>query len=335
MKEITIELSQRTLRRLCIVLALVLLITGTAATSKAQGTIVYNNIPSAFPVSFPLNIFGLNPSTIPLNVFSQGAEAYAFTALGDGLALAGRSGGTLNTVTVVLSSWACQSGSFQYGSGPNACVTTPGATYPMPVTVNVYSVNSSGTSLEGVSPSPAPASITPLASATETFNMPYRPSSNFTDCPATASVSGGYYEWYNAQTQTCQDGIDFAITFDLSSKGVKLPSEIIVTFAYNTTHYGPSPIGTAKACYGTVPGCFYDSLNISGGAGSAAYPGAVLAPSVGSVLNVNGIFTEFPSADKALCGTGTAAKNTLALDASPGCYTGNHPMIQVTTKSSF
>jgi hypothetical protein len=333
-KKPTIELSQRTLRRFCIVLALVLLIVGTAATSKAQDTIVYNNIPSAFPLSFPLNIFGLNPTTIPLNVFSQGAEAYGFTALGDGFTLAGRTGGTLNTVTVVLSSWACQSGSFQYGSGPTACVTTPGATYSMPVTVNVYSVNSSGTSLEGVSPSPAPGTL--LATVTQSFNMPYRPSSNFVDCPATASVSGGYYEWYNAQTQTCQDGIDFAITFDLASKNVKLPtSEIIVTFSYNTSDYGAAPYGDSTPCHATTEGCFYDSLNISGGAGSAAYPGAVLAPSVGSVLNVNGIFTEFPSADKALCGTGTAAKNTLALDASPGCYTGNHPMIQVTTKSSF
>jgi hypothetical protein len=203
----------------------------------------------------------------------------------------------------------------------------------MPVTVSVYSVNSSGTSLEGVSPSPAPETL--LATATESFNMPYRPSSNFTDCPATASVSGGYYEWYNAQTQTCQDGIDFAITFDLSSKNVKLPSEIIVAFSYNTSDYGAVPYGDGTSCHATIQGCFYDSLNISGGFGAAAYPGPIVAPSVGSVLNVNGIFTEFPVADKAQCGTGTAAKNTLALDASPGCYTGNHPMIQVTTKSSF
>lgn len=288
---------------------------GVAAADPDGQCVVYNNI----------------PYRLPLNVFSQGAEAYNFTELGDGLTLAGKAGGTLNTVTVIMQSWACQTGNWQSGPGPNACFTPPGATYTMPVTVNVYSVNSSGTSLEGVTPAPAP--LTLLATATESFNMPYRPSSNFVDCPASASeASGGYYQWYNANTQTCQDGIDFPITFDLSPQGVKLPSEIIVTFAYNTSDYGPSPLGDSTACHSTPAGCFYDSLNISGAAGVAAFPGAVLAPNVGSVLNVNGIFAEFPNADAALCGTGTLPANTLALDASPGCYTGNHPMIEVTAK---
>jgi hypothetical protein len=79
-------------------------------------------------------------------------------------------------------------------------------------------------------------------------------------------------------------------------------------------------------------GCFYDALNISGAANSAVYPGTVSAPTVGSVLNVNGVFTRFPGANNALCGTGTLSANTLALDASPGCYTGNHPMISVTAE---
>jgi hypothetical protein len=286
------------------------LIMGGAATVKAQalGPTVYNNI----------------PSTVPLNVFSQGAQAYAFVESGDGFKLAAGSG-SLGTVTVIMQSWACQSGNWQNGPGPNACVTTPGATYPVPVTVNVYSVVP-GTSLEGAA-APAPGML--LATATKSFNMPYRPSSNFVDCPASASESSGYYEWYNATTQTCQDGIDFPITFDLTSQGVWLPSQIIVTFSYNTTNYGPHPYGTL-ACDSTTQGCFYDSLNISGGAGAATFPGAVLAPSTGSVLNVNGIFTKFASANTALCGTGTLPADTLALDASPGCYTGNHPMIEVT-----
>ena len=273
------------------------------------------------------------PRTIPLNVFSQGAESSAFTEHGDGFTLKDPDD-TLDKVTVIMSSWACQTGNWFGGQLANPCVTTPGLTYSMPVTVNVYSVTP-GTSLEGDG-APAPHAL--LATATESFNMPYRPSSNFVDCPASVwTSSNGYYQWYNATTQTCQDGIDFPITFDLSSQRVKLPSQIIVTFSYNTTHYGPSPIGTLAACYSTIAGCFYDSLNISGGALAAAFPGPVLAPNVGSVLNVNGIFTKFPAANYSLCGTGntgTRPANTLALDATPGCYTGNHPMIEVTTKSS-
>jgi len=299
---------------------------GTAALANAQVT-VYNNIP--------------NP--LPLNVFSQGPEAYAFTEMGDGLNLA--PGGdivvvpglttethVLNTVTVVLQSWACQSGVWYNPSGPNACVSTAGATHNIPVTVNIYAVKSAGTSLEG---NPAPTPGTLLATATQTFQMPYRPSSDFVNCPASpAQASSNYYQWYDATTQTCQDGIDFPITFDLSSLYLQLPNKIIVTFSFNTTSYGPNPKGTGTACFGTIAGCFYDGLNFSGFPNSAAYPGAILAPSAGSVLNVNGIYMRFPSGgpNSNFCGTGPVSQNILALDASPGCYTGNHPLIQVTVQ---
>ena len=302
--------------RFSIVFGLALLVIGACSSANAQ---VLTGIPEPA-------VYSNLPNSVPLNLFSQGPEAYGYTELGDGFTLAEK--GTLYTVTVVLSSWACQSGSWQYPSGPNACVTTPGATYSMPVTVKIYSVVTGGTSLEGATGQLAPGTL--LTEATQTFKMPYRPSSNFTNCPATAAESsGGYYQWYDALTQTCQDGIDFPITFSFDSKNVKLPNRIIVTFSFNTTHYGPNPQGM-QACYGTTAGCFYDSLNISGGAGAAAFPGPTLAPFVGSVLNVNGIYTSFPNANTALCGVGTAPAETLALDASPGCYTGNHPMIAVT-----
>ena len=286
---------------------------GGAATANAQAVTVYNNIP--------------NPT--PLNVFSQGVQSYAFNELGDGFTLAAKSS-TLGTVTVIMQSWACQHGmGIGGGPGSSACVTLPGATYAMPVTVNVYSVVT-GTSLEGVAGSSAPGKL--LATATQTFNMPYRPSSDFVHCPASAAVSGGYYEWYDSTTQTCQNGIDFPIAFNLSRLQVELPSQIIVTISYNTSSYGPTPYGTSEPCYSTSGGCFYDWLNISGGALAAAYPGPVPAPSVGSVLNVSGIFTRFANANTAFCGTGKLPANTLALDASPGCYTGNHPMISVTAE---
>lgn len=317
MKEYPAKL-KKALCRFSILFALVLLCIGTAAAGNNNNnneSTVYSNIP--------------NP--VPLNVFSTGAQAYSFVQFGDGFNLAGKVGGTLDQVTVVMQSWACESGGAFNGPGPTACVSTTNATYPVPVTVYIYSVTSSGTSLEGTA---APAPLTLIGTATQTFNMPYRPSSDFVNCPASASVSGGYYEWYDANTQTCQDGIDFPITFNLASLKLKLPSEIIVTFSYNTTSYGPSPLGTGTACFSSASGCFYDSLNVTGGALAAAYPGPVFAPSVGSVLDVSGIYTSFANANTAFCGAGTLPAATLALDASPGCYTGNHPMIEVTATQS-
>jgi hypothetical protein len=287
---------------------------GGAATANAQFLPVYDNI----------------PILIPLNVFSQNPSSYGnFTEFGDGFTLAVPHS-TLGTVTVVMQAWTCQNGYWNDGPGPNACVTSAGATYAMPVTVNVYSVVT-GTSFEGVAGSPAPGTL--LATATQTFNMPYRPSSDFVHCPVAAGQSsGGYYQWYNPNTQTCQDGIDFPITFDLSRQKIALPSQVIVTFSFNTSTTGTHPYGTGNPCNSAVTGCFYDSLNMSGAANMAAYPGAVPGPIVGSVLNVSGVFARFPGSNTALCGVGTLPANTLALDASPGCYTGNHPMIAVTAE---
>jgi uncharacterized membrane protein len=87
-------------------LLLVLLLTATLALSQTQT--VYNSI----------------PKPLPANVASEGPEAYAFSELGDGLALTANTG-TLGQVTVIMSSWACQSGNWYSGN----CVTTPGATF--------------------------------------------------------------------------------------------------------------------------------------------------------------------------------------------------------------
>jgi hypothetical protein len=81
-----------------------------APTPPAPAGTVYNSIP--------------NP--LPGNVSSEGPEAYAFSEIGDGLALAGATGGKLNQVTVIMSSWACTNGNWTTSATP--CVTKPGAT---------------------------------------------------------------------------------------------------------------------------------------------------------------------------------------------------------------
>jgi hypothetical protein len=290
-------LSQAALCRLSVALALVplIIIVGTAAISSAQTVIVYNSI----------------PSPIPPNVASEGPEAYAFSELGDGMALAGPSGRTLQKVTVVMSSWACTSGNWYTAT----CVTTPGATYTLPITLNVYSVVT-GASLQGASPAPAVGSL--LATVTEKFALPYRPSTNTVNC------SGG--AWYDSKTQTCWNGFAAPITFDLSSLRVALPSQIIVGVEFNSSDYGPTPIGDSTPCHATTAGCFYDSLNVSTDSNGGFYQ------AIGSVLNVDGIFVDYTSPANSC--NGSATPLVFGLDASPGCWTGYHPEIQITAQKN-
>ena len=266
-----------------------------AAMANSQAVIVYNSIP--------------NP--IPPNVASEGPEAYAFSQIGDGLALAGATGGKLDTVTVVMSSWACQTGNWYSAT----CATTPGATYPMPITLNVYSVVSTGTSLEGATPSPAPGTL--LATVTQTFALPYRPSTNSANC------TGG--AWYDSKVQTCFNGFAAPITFNLSSLKVSLPSQIVVGVVYNTSDYGPTPYGDSTACHATTAGCFYDSLNVSTDSDEGNYQ------AIGSVLDVDGIFVDYTLPGNS-CNQ-SANTDVFGLDATPGCWTVYHPEIQVTAQN--
>jgi hypothetical protein len=194
-------------------------------TLSAQETTVYNSIP--------------NP--LPGNVQSEGLEADGLAELGDALSLTGPVG-ALHQVTVVLSSWACQNGTW-YASN---CVTKSGATFNQSVTLNIYSVGNADTLMPGV----------PLASITDTFSIPYRPSSIPGQCADSTA-------WYNSKDQQCYHGIAAPITFNLTNQHIVLPQKVIVTVSYNTTHYGPNPITESAACFKTSAGCPYDSLNIS------------------------------------------------------------------------
>src|SRR5207249_5433912 len=92
---------------------------GTAAASSSS--VVYNNIPSPQPG----------------NVASQAFEAQSASEFGGQIQLAGTERRN-PTVTVLMSSWGCQSGHWYSGD----CATTPGATFPEPITLNVYDVGS-------------------------------------------------------------------------------------------------------------------------------------------------------------------------------------------------
>jgi hypothetical protein len=250
-----------------------------------------------------VTVYNSIPNPLPPNVASEGPEAYAYTEIGDGLNLAGPTGRTLDHVKVIMSSWGCQAGNWYTKA---TCVTTPGATFTQLITLNIYAV------APGTPPSPGAL----LASATESFVIPYRPSSDSVNCDGTA--------WYDSKTETCYHGLTSPITFDLSSLNVPLPSQVIVGIEFNSTHYGPNPVGQSAACYSTTAGCPYDSLNVSTDSNGGFFQ------AIGSVLDVDGIFFNYANAANSC--SGTAPIGVFALDAAPGCWTGYHPEIQITAK---
>ena len=251
---------------------------GLLGASPALGQVIYDSTVSPLPGNLP----------------SVGAEAYAFNQFGDGVTFAGTSR-NLRTVTVTLSSWGCQSGHWY----SDDCVTTPGATFTVPITFNIYNAGS-----------PAPGSL--IATRTQTFSVPYRPSADNTNC------TGG--RWYQASTGTCFNGLANNITFDFSSLNVSLPNSVVYGIVYNTTSYGPSPIGTSAACFSSSGGCPYDSLNIA------------LAPvvTVGTKPYFDTLYQNTLYAGN-YCDNGLAGTGTFRLDSpTSACWAGFVPAAQFT-----
>jgi len=138
-----------------------------------------------------------------------------------------------------------------------------------------------------------------LASKTQTFDIPFRPSTDATDC------TGG--RWFDGAT--CFNGLAVPITFDFTTgPAVLLPSQVIWTVSYNTSHYGPSPIGEGAACYTSSGGCGYDSLNV--GLNTSGN-------SVGTDTDTNGVFMNNSGAAN-YCDSGAGGTGTLRLDT--GCW---------------
>lgn len=248
-----------------------------AIAGAAPGSVVYNNIPDPTPGNVP----------------SVGFEATSASEFGGQIGLDGTQRKDPK-VTVLMSSWACKSGTW-YGHN---CITNPGSTFTHPITLNIYNANSDD----------SVGSL--IASQTQTFTMPYRPTADDgTNCNDANGKAG---EWWDGTE--CLNGKAFTISFSLS--GVTLPDDVIIGVAYNTSHYGSSPIGTT-ACNSTPQGCPYDSLNV----------GTAPSPSVG---------TAEPSADDAYldstwggayCDSGAGGTGTFRLDA--GCWTGYLPAFKV------
>jgi len=181
-------------------------------------------------------IYNNFPSPKPKNMASVGFEATSTSEFGGEVGFPALTARRKPTITVGMSSWACQTGTWSN----NNCSSAAGSTFQEPVTLNVYEVG------------PGNTVGTKLLSTTQTFNMPYRPTAS-KKC-TTGEAKGGY-------GSSCFHGKLFRITFSLPAL-VLPPEEAIVSVAYNTSDYGASP-QRPQPCDSTEAGCPYDSLNVA------------------------------------------------------------------------
>jgi len=244
-----------------------------SASAFGQGNTIYNTIPSPLAGNYP----------------SQPFQAQQASEFGDRAAFV-TPGRALTTVTVTMSSWACQTGHWT-----GVCTTTPGATFTHPITINIYNVG------------PLNSVGTLIATKTEIQTIPYRPSTD---------VVCGDGRWSDGTG--CFNGKAANITFDLTSQNVTLPNQVIVGIAYNTSNYGYSPIGS-QPCSSTFEGCPYDSLNV-----------ALVNPLFTQTAGSNPAPTDayFNTQTASLyCDGGVGGVGTFRLDAA--CWTGFKPSMKI------
>lgn len=188
-----------------------------AAPAAASASVVYNAL----------------PSTLPPNAPSQPFQAQQTFEFGDYIHL----GGTdrkLTKVTVAMSDWALEAtpANVAFCSANPAKCTSGGFIHPITLTVYSNHLAANGT----------PDTL--LATKTENIFVPWRPVADPT-CP-------GGTAWRAADTN-CYNGFAFNAVFDLTSLNVTLPTDVIVSLAYNTQSYGTAPIGVDGP---------YNSLNV-------------------------------------------------------------------------
>jgi hypothetical protein len=265
------------IRRLSILVALVATFTFAGTASAAPGnSVIYSSV-----VASPLHG----------NMPSVGGEAYAFSEFGNAVNFSTSKNRSLSNVVVTMSSWGCQSGHWTTGD----CLTTNGATFSVPITFTVYAANGA----------------TVIASSTQTFAIPYRPS-------ASSKCTGG--RWFDNALKSCFNGLATNITFNFG--GAHLPDSIVFGIAYNTTHFGYNPVGESASCFATSAGCGYDSLNI-------ALSNEPTDVSSGSDVTPSTVWQNSPLGS-VYCDGGLAGTNTFRLDSpTSACWSPYIPAVQI------
>ncbi len=143
------------------------------------------------------------PSKVTGNVPSIGFQATQTTEFGDAVGLSG-SNRTLSSMTVLLSSWACEQGAWNDGT----CVTTPGATFDVPITFTIYDSTAA----------------TVLATKTQTVAVAYRPSAS--------AHCADPKQWYNSKDKTCYNGFPQTVTMTMNR--ATLTDDVIWSVKYPT-----------------------------------------------------------------------------------------------------
>lgn len=207
-------------------LALVVLLCGTGASMAFPSS-------AAAAPALPVPIFDSMPAVIVGNYVSLSYEAQKTAEFGDQVVLGGTER-TLHSITMGLSSWACEQG--HWTGTPSECKSGLDATFSHPITLNIHAVNATNPSLPGAL----------LASQEQIVAVPFRPNADPT-CP------DGGLKWRPPGAANCVNGFAFFVTYDFSALNLVLPEQIIVTVAYNTHTQGAKPKGQVG---------HYDSLNV-------------------------------------------------------------------------
>lgn len=240
----------------------------------------------------PEVIFDYIPSPLPGNVASYSYESWGVAEAGDGISFSTNGNQHLDNAKVVVSSWACEEGTGWAAENAVVCVTTPGSTFAVPITLNIYDPNDD---------------MSLVDSTTKTFNIPFRPSTN-PEC--TATVNGQGYG------DDCFLGLAHVITFDLT--GVTAPDEIVYGVAWNTASFGYDPIGNGAECQAAqYAGCDSSLLNL-GVEGTAP-------PEVGTDESPVGAW-QYATFSSSYCDGGTAGSSLFRFD--DGCWGGFNPLVQ-------
>lgn len=270
-----------------------------SAGALTVGLLAAPNLPMAGATTLTQTVYDSTTPGVD-SVPSWGFEATQTSQVGNEITFAPGTSRVLDNVSITMESWACQYGAWQAGT----CTTSPGSTYTMPLTVNLYNVGP----LSGTGQPTAGSLIT---SVTQNVTLAYRPSADTTGAGGCTDE-----QWFDGTT--CHYGLADPVTVNLGD--VTVPDSIVYGIAYNTSDYGSSPYGDSTTCdLDTVTGCAYDATNVGLAVDGTGSPVPVTAtPSVGSnPLGASyGLF--FDSADGwPYCDDGASGVGTFRFDS--GC----------------
>ena len=224
-------------------------------------------LPSAAPDPCATGVTNVAYNDMPTGVIdcykpSEAFEAQGVGEFGQEVVLKTGTGRALTTLEVLFASYGCSvSGHWNTGD----CVTNAADTFTHPITANVYD--------------PAVSLTVPLATVTQTFTIPYRPSADPGNCPLDYHGAGAANgsAWFNPLAPAgdkCIYSKSTVLMFTFPA-GTALPDEVVWSVAFNTSGFGASPLGYANPCNSSLTGCPYDSLNV----GTKTYTGAPYAGS--------------------------------------------------------